>query len=75
MNYNELVSTVSTILENDKINKNGLTLLYELSEVDLRNINEELFYLDTENEFKVFVPEDEFDVEIWDILIKFKKKL
>ena len=75
MKYGDLIKTITEIVENDKINKKGLTLLYELPEADLRWLNEELFYMDDTNKDVVFIPEDTFEVEMWGILIKFKKKL
>jgi len=72
MTYAQLIQTVSLIVENEKIEKRGLTLLYELPESDLRRINEELFY--KANPFSVkFVPNDEFEVMLGNILVKFKK--
>ena len=75
MKYSDLIETISEIVENDKINKKGLTLLYELPELELKELNELLFYMDDTNKDIVFIPEDAFEVEMWGILIKFKKKL
>lgn len=74
MKYEELISTITEIVENDKINKNGLILLYELPESELRGLNELLFYMDEGNKGLEFQPEDAFEVEMWGILIKFRKK-
>ena len=72
MTYAQLIETISLIVENEKIQKRGLTLLYELPENDLRTINEELFY--KVNPFSAnFEPSDEFEVMLGNILVKFKK--
>ena len=34
MTYQDLIETISLMVENPKIHKNGLTLLYELNEQD-----------------------------------------
>ncbi len=75
MKYGELAETVLEIIENKKINKEGLSILYELPESDLRWINEELYYLDDANKDIPFIPEDAFEVIMWGILIKFRKKI
>lgn len=74
MKYSDLIITISEIIENEKINKNGLTLSYELPEAELKWLNEELYAMDENNYSSPFVPEDTFEVEIWGILIKFRKK-
>ena len=73
MTYDELIKTVSEIIDNDEIKKNGLTLTYELSESQHVRINQELFY--KMNPINTgFIPNDIFEVEIAGILIKFIKK-
>ncbi len=74
MKYADLIDTISEIVENDKINKVGLTLLYELPESELKWLNEELYSIDENNYGVPFVPEDTFEVEMWGVLIKFRKK-
>ena len=72
MTYAQLIETISLIVENEKIQKRGLTLFYELPEADLRTINEELFY--KANPFSAkFEASDEFEVMLGNILVKFKK--
>lgn len=73
MTYSELIETVSLIIENDKIKKVGLTLVYELAEPNYDNINKEVFF--NTNPYSVdFKPEDEFEVLIGGILVRFTKK-
>jgi hypothetical protein len=61
------------MVENEKINKNGLTMVYTLDEFNHRNMNEHLFYKSNPSTDK-FIPSDEFEVVIGGILIKFNKK-
>jgi len=73
MNYEELIETISEIVENTKIHKIGLVLTYELSDVNHKQMNEQLFYKSnpvTAN----FERSDEFEVEIGGILVKFIKE-
>ena len=72
MNYEQLINTVSTIVENEKIEKVGLTLVYELEETKHNKINEELFLKINPYSSK-FQPSDEFEVMLGGILVRFKK--
>jgi hypothetical protein len=72
MNYNELIETISTIVETKNIYKNGLTLLYKLDDKDHKSMNEAIYR--KLNPFgDDFTPTDEFEVFIGGILIKFVK--
>jgi hypothetical protein len=73
MNYNELIETISEIVNNDKIHKLGLTLIYELDELNHKKMDEHLFYKSNpdSNNFK---HSEMFEVEIGGILVKFVKK-
>jgi len=73
MNYDELITTVSAIINNPEINKAGLTLTYELPEKIHRQMNEDFFYkINAAN----MIPQqsDVFEVEVEGIIIKFIKK-
>jgi hypothetical protein len=73
MNYEQLIKTVSEIINNPEINKNGLSLIYELPSNIHENINKEIFY--TMNSMNItYEPTDIFEVELGGILIKFIKK-
>jgi hypothetical protein len=48
MTYENLINTVSVIVENEKILKEGLTLVYELEE-NHKAMNEILFYKSNPN--------------------------
>jgi len=72
MNYEQLIETISLIVENEKIQKVGLTLVYELNEVNHKKMNEILYY--KANPYSTeFTPSDEFEVTIGGILVKFVK--
>ncbi len=73
MTYEKLISTVTSIIKDETIEKEGLTLVYELNEKRHRQMNEELFYKSNPitTEFK---PGDEFEVDFEDIKVKFVKK-
>jgi hypothetical protein len=72
MNYQQLIETVSTILEAEKINKSGLTLEYNLDENTYNRLNQELFYK-TNPVSMEYVTTPEFEVVIGGILVKIKK--
>jgi hypothetical protein len=73
MRYEELILTISEIVNNKNINKNGLILLYELPEKEHIKMNEHLFYKITPDG-KDFTPTDVFELEIGGILVRFIKK-
>jgi hypothetical protein len=72
MTYEQLIETVSLIVENENIQKNGLILTYELDENSHNTINETLFSKSNPYSNK-FEPSDEFEVMLGGILVKFKK--
>lgn len=74
MTFDKLIETVSEILENDKINKTGLILTYELHPNAHLAMNIELQNR-TVGTQEIFEPADEFEVEIGGILVKFIKKV
>jgi hypothetical protein len=72
MEYTELIETISLIIDNPKINKNGLTLLYELPAQKHNSLNEAIFK--KANPYSNnFIPNDEFELDIAGINVKFKK--
>lgn len=73
MNYDSLILTVSQIVENENINKNGLSLMYTLEERAFNDINLDLFQRSNQV-FTDFKPSDEFEVVIGGILVKIVKK-
>jgi maltoporin len=73
MTYEILINTVSEIVNNGNINKDGLTLTYTLPDDIHKSFNEELFYK-TQTVGVNFTPTDEYEVEIGGVLIKFLKK-
>jgi hypothetical protein len=73
MTYDKLIETVSLILENDNIYKDGLTLTYVLTPKKHKTMNEQLFYKTNPPNVNLILT-DEFEVEIEGIIIKFIKK-
>jgi hypothetical protein len=73
MNYTELIDTISEIVNNEKIYKEGLVITYELSEQHHKKMDEHLFYKANPNGVD-FVHRDIVEVEIGGITIKFLKK-
>lgn len=73
MTYDKLIETVSLILENDNIYKDGLTLTYVLTPKKHKTMNEQLFYKTNPPNVNMILT-DEFEVEIEGIIIKFIKK-
>lgn len=73
MTYEELIETVSIMVENEKIYKTGLMLTYTLNEKNYKGMHEFLFYKshDPNDEF---IPSDNFEVVIGGILITFIKE-
>ena len=61
MNYENLIETVSLIVENEGIHKEGLTLTYTLNEKNHKQMNEELFYKSNTSDVQ-FKASDEFDM-------------
>lgn len=73
MTYEDLIETISEIVENKKIYKIGLSIIYELSEKNHKQMNEQLFYKSNPIT-ATFERSDEFEVEIGGILVKFIKE-
>ena len=71
MNYDKLIETLSHIVENEKIDKKGLTMSYTLSKEEHINLSVDLYY--KSNQQMEFNPEEDFEVEIGGILVKFIK--
>ena len=71
MDYEKLIESVSEILENDKIYKQGLTLTYELNAENHKRFNEQLFFKTNMGGTVEYT--DEYLVEIGGITIKFVK--
>ncbi len=74
MDYNKLIKTVSEIFENENIEKNGLSLTYELNPKNHKAMTEQLFYKSNPPSVKCAYT-DEFEVEFDGILVRFIKKI
>lgn len=74
MNYEQLISTITSILNDDTIHKQGFSLVYELNPKRHKQMNEHLFYKSNPpNETPIY--SDEFEAEVGGITIKFIKKI
>lgn len=73
MEYENLIKTISEIVENDNINKTGLILVYSLPEKRHIKLNEHLFYKSNPIT-TIFEPSDAFEVEVEGIIVKFIKE-
>jgi hypothetical protein len=73
MTYEQLIETISLIVETEKIQKVGLNLHYELDEEQHLLLNEEI-YRRTNPYSNNFTLTDEFEVMIAGILVKFTKR-
>lgn len=71
MNYDKLIETISHMVENEKIDKKGLTMSYVLSKEEHINLSVDLYY--KTNQQVDFNPEEDFEVEMGGILVKFIK--
>jgi len=74
MTYEKLIETVTSILNDETIYKNGLTLTYELTPKNHKAMNELLFYKSnpiTDNPILT----DEFEADFDGIIVKFIKKV
>ena len=73
MRYEELIESVSEVINNDKIKKDGLVLVYELEELKHKKMDEHLFYMSNPANAK-FEHKDVVEVEIGGIVVRFVKK-
>lgn len=73
MNYQEIIESVSAIVEDEKIIKKGLMLVYRLDIKNHKEINEFLFYKANPTADR-FTPTDEFEITLGGILVKFIKE-
>lgn len=73
MTYEDLIKTVSTVVENEDIHKDGLVLLYELDEKNHTKMDEHLFYKANPNAGD-FIHRDIIEVELGGVIVRFVKK-
>lgn len=73
MRYEELIETVSEIINNDKIKKDGMVLVYELDEIMHKKMDEHLFYMSNPSDTK-FEHKDIVEAVIGGVTVRFIKK-
>ena len=72
MKYEDIITTVSEIVENEKIFKTGLILTYRLEERAHVQLNHTLFYKSNPITTK-FEPSDELEIELGGIIVRLIK--
>jgi hypothetical protein len=73
MTYEDLIKTVTAIVNDENVLKDGLVLSYYLDETNHRKMNEELFYRSNPPS-EPFQASDEYEVEVGGIIVKFIKR-
>jgi hypothetical protein len=73
MRYETLIETLSEIANNEKIETEGLTLVYELDEKNHKQMDEHLYYKGNP-EGRDFKHSDKIEIEIEGLTVKFIKK-
>lgn len=71
MNYDILIETLTEIINNEKIYKDGLTMVYSLEPKLHRTLSEHFYYKINGNKSADYEYTEEFEIEIADILVKF----
>lgn len=70
INLDDIIETVSEMMDNDKIYKKGLMLVYKLAPVEHKKLDEHLFYK-AHPEAKEFVHQPVIEVEIGEMKVHF----
>ena len=73
MRYEELIKSVSEIVNNEDIYKEGLVLEYKLDEKRHKQMDEHLFYMSNPSDTK-FTHKEVVEVVIGGIIVRFIKK-
>jgi hypothetical protein len=73
MKYEQIIETVSAIVEDERIYKKGLMLIYKLDNKNHREMSEYLFYKANPTA-DMFTPTEEFEITLGGILVKFIKE-
>jgi hypothetical protein len=73
MNYDDIIKTVSEIVNNDEIYKEGLILQYQMSDNNHKKMDEHLFYK-ANPDSKDFEHNDVIELEIGGITVRFIKE-
>lgn len=70
MKYDEIIATVSEIVNNPNIITKGLTLIYELDNIIHRQVDEEL-YIRMNGNLNGFEHQNIIEIEVEGVLVKF----
>ncbi len=74
MKYEDIITTVTSIVNDETIYKKGLIITYELGEKEHIDLNEEVFHLFNPMTAP-FIPEEEFEIAIGGVVVKLIRKL
>jgi len=69
--YDKIIETVTGIVNSDSIYKNGLTLEYRLNKDTHKKLEETIFMKSGGVDWGEFEHQEEFEIEIGGILIRF----
>jgi len=73
MRYDDIIKTVSEIIDNENIYKKNLVLVYELDDTMHKKMDEHLYYK-ANPESSEFIHRDVIELEIGGIIVRFIKK-
>jgi hypothetical protein len=74
MNFDQLIETVSEIINNDKINKVGMSIVYNLDPLNHKQLREELYYRTESFDTSTDIGQEmDYELEIEGITFKFIK--
>lgn len=75
MNFEQLEDTLKGVLNEERINKDGLTMVYTLDSEIHSKLEEHIFFKNNPTaKKKDFNPTDEFEIDVEDFTILFLKK-
>jgi hypothetical protein len=73
MKYETVLLTIRNILENELIEKKGLSITYELDKASHKKLDEEIF-IQIHGHLNGFDHQDIFEIELDGLLVKFIQK-
>ena len=72
MSYDDVIQTITEIVNNEKIKKDNLTMIYVLNKLEHKKLHEDIFYkINPPN--AEFIDLNEFEIMLNGILLVFKK--
>jgi len=75
MTYNDILTTINNIINDEQIINDGLTLVYELDSLRHRQLDEELYIkANNTNDMTNFNHQNVFEIEVDGLKVKFIDK-